>query len=84
MTLGMTRLAQIFKGWEQRLQRHYHANLSSPDNRRRALIWNRWLDHGILRVLWTNQFQIAPGVWRSNHPPQSRFANSGPQGSAPC
>ena len=74
MTLGMTRLAQIFKGWEQRLQRHYHADLSSPDNRRRALIWNRWLDHGILRVLWTNQFEIAPGVWRSNHPPQSRFA----------
>ena len=74
MTLGMTRLAQIFKGWEQRLQRHYHADLSSPDNRRRALIWNRWLDHGILRVLWTNQFEIAPGVWRSNHPGQSRFA----------
>ena len=64
----------MFKGWEQRLQRHYSADLSSPANRRRALIWNRWLDHGILRVLWTNQFQIAPGVWRSNHPPQGRFA----------
>jgi protein tyrosine phosphatase (PTP) superfamily phosphohydrolase (DUF442 family) len=70
----MIRLAQIFKGWEQRLQRHYGTDLSSPENRRRALIWNRWLDHGILRIWWTNQFQIAPGVWRSNHPPQGRFA----------
>lgn len=70
----VTGLAGIFKGWERRLQQAYTADLSTPDNRRRALIWNRWLDHGILRVLWTNQFEIAPGVWRSNHPPQSRFA----------
>jgi protein tyrosine phosphatase (PTP) superfamily phosphohydrolase (DUF442 family) len=70
----MIKLADIFKGWERRLQQAYTADLSTPANRRRALIWNRWLDHGILRVLWTNQFQIAPGVWRSNHPPQSRFA----------
>lgn len=74
MTQPMTKLAGIFKGWEQRLQRAYSADLSSPANRRRALIWNRWLDHGILRILWTNQFEIAPGVFRSNHPPQSRFA----------
>ena len=70
----MTKLAQMFKGWERRLQRAYAADLSTPDNRRRALIWTRWLDHGILRILWTNQFEIAPGVFRSNHPPQSRFA----------
>lgn len=74
MTQGMTRLAQIFKGWERRLQQVYARDLSTPDNRRRALIWNRWLDHGILRILWTNQYEIAPGVWRSNHPPQDRFA----------
>ena len=74
MTQPMTKLAGIFKGWEQRLQRAYCADLSSPANRRRALIWTRWLDHGILRILWTNQFEIAPGVFRSNHPPQSRFA----------
>ena len=74
LTKPLTRLAQIFKGWERRLQQTYMADLSTPDNRRRALIWNRWLDHGILRILWTNQFEIAPGVFRSNHPPQSRFA----------
>ena len=70
----MLRLTGILKGWERRLQRAYAADLSTPDNRRQALIWTRWLDHGILRVLWTNQFEIAPGVWRSNHPPGSRFA----------
>ena len=74
MTGIMTRLAQRFKGWERRLQQTYARDLSTPDNRRRALIWTRWLDHGILRIWWTNQFQIAPGVFRSNHPPQSRFA----------
>lgn len=74
LTKAMTRLADIFKGWERRLQLAYTADLSTPANRRRALIWNRWLDHGILRILWTNQFQIAPGIWRSNHPAQSRFA----------
>ena len=25
-------------------------------------------DHGILRIFWTNLHEIAPGVWRSNHP----------------
>jgi protein tyrosine phosphatase (PTP) superfamily phosphohydrolase (DUF442 family) len=80
MTYGMTKLAQIFKGWERRLQRAYARDLSSPANRRRALIWNRWLDHGILRVWWTNQFQIAPGIWRSNHPGTDRFATIKAQG----
>jgi protein tyrosine phosphatase (PTP) superfamily phosphohydrolase (DUF442 family) len=70
----MSRLALIFKDWERRLQQAYKADLSTPDNRRRARIYNRWLDHGILRIWWTNQFEIAPGVWRSNHPPPERFA----------
>lgn len=70
----MAGLLALFKGWERRLQQVYARDLSTPDNRRRALIWSRWLDHGILRIRWTNQFQVAPGVWRSNHPPQSRFA----------
>lgn len=56
------------------MQRAYKADLSTPENRRRARIYSRWLDHGILRIWWTNQFQIAPGVWRSNHPDPARFA----------
>lgn len=26
------------------------------------------IDHGFLRILWTNMHEIAPGVWRSNQP----------------
>jgi protein tyrosine/serine phosphatase len=41
--------------------------------------WREWVsflltDHGILRYWWTNLYQIAPGVYRSNHPPHSRLA----------
>ena len=32
-----------------------------------------WSDHGILRGLWTNQEEIAPGVWRSNQPSPARM-----------
>lgn len=70
----MNRLAVMLKGWERRLQQAYKADLSTPDNRRRARIYSRWLDHGILRIWWTNQFEIAPGVFRSNHPDPARFA----------
>ena len=33
----------------------------------------RWLDHEVVRIYWTNLYQIAPGVWRSNHPTEQRF-----------
>ena len=34
----------------------------------------RYSDHGLFRARWTNMAQIAPGIWRSNHPPVDRFA----------
>ena len=33
----------------------------------------RWSDHGIFREVWSNLDQIAPGIWRSNHPPAHRL-----------
>lgn len=60
--------------WERNLRQSYNTDLSTPENRRRAHIYNRWFDHAILRGIWTNQFEIAPGVWRSNHPTHKRFA----------
>lgn len=72
--ISVTKLTMILKGWERRLQQAYKADLSTPDNRRRARIYSRWLDHGILRLWWTNQFEIAPGVYRSNQPDPARFA----------
>ena len=38
--------------------------------------WMSYLfkDHGILRYPWTNFARVAPGVYRSNHPPHGRLA----------
>ncbi len=41
----------------------------------RRLAWLHYLlvDHGFLRYRWTNFAEIAPGVFRSNHPHESRL-----------
>lgn len=61
------------KTWEANLRASYNTDLSTPENRRRAHIYNLWFDHAILRTVWTNFFEVAPGVWRSNHPTHRRF-----------
>lgn len=37
------------------------------------MIYHLFLDHGILRLWWTNMAAVAPGIWRSNHPLPSRI-----------
>ncbi len=69
----MTLLKRL-TAWERDLRESYNTDLSTPEKRRRAHIYNLWFDHAILRGIWTNQSQIAPGVWRSNHPTHKRFA----------
>lgn len=32
-------------------------------------------DHGFLRAIWTHEYEIAPGVWRSNQPSPRRIAS---------
>ncbi len=59
--------------WERRLRASYNTDLSTPENRRRAHIYNLWFDHAILRTVWTNFFEVAPGVYRSNQPTHRRF-----------
>jgi protein tyrosine/serine phosphatase len=59
--------------WERRLRASYNTDLSTPENRRRAHVYNLWFDHAILRTIWTNQFPVAPGVWRSNQPTHARL-----------
>lgn len=59
--------------WEQALRAHYNTDLSTPENRRRAHIYNLWFDHAILRTVWTNFDTVAPGVYRSNQPTHRRF-----------
>ncbi len=43
-------------------------DLSDPGQRRRAFWAYQFMDHAILRHLWSNFDQIAPGVYRSNQP----------------
>lgn len=58
---------------ERRWSRSFGTDISTPPARRAAR-WHFYLsDHGILRGLWTNQEQIAPGVWRSNQPSRARL-----------
>lgn len=66
-------LTDKIRQWERDLRNHYNTDLSTPEKRRRAHIYNLWFDHAILRTHWTNFYQIAPGVWRSNHPTHKRF-----------
>lgn len=45
----------------------------------RDLTWRERLqfeltDHGVIRHLWTNLYEIAPGVWRSNQPGPARLS----------
>ena len=47
--------------------------LATAMGRRRAWWHYHLIDHGVLRYLWTNEAEIAPGVFRSNHPHESRL-----------
>ena len=39
----------------------------------KSLAYMRWSDHAILRQVWSNFDQIAPRVYRSNHPSPKQF-----------
>ena len=47
--------------------------IDTPEERRLSRRYELWTDHGILRRLWTNFAEIAPGVFRSNHPHPARL-----------
>lgn len=67
-------LQDRLKSRARRKRAEISGDLSLPGNRALAENYARWHDHGILRVLWHNLDQIAPGVYRSNHPTPRRFA----------
>ncbi|WP_397543533.1 tyrosine-protein phosphatase [Roseovarius salis] len=66
-------LLKRISDWERDLRAYYNTDLSTPENRRRARIYNLWFDHAILRKVWTNFHPVAPGVYRSNQPTHERF-----------
>lgn len=54
--------------WQRRWKDGWSGRLDSPRARRDAEIDMLVFDHGLLRTLWRNDAEIAPGVWRSNQP----------------
>ena len=65
----MRRLVEIERRWRA----YYNVAPVDPETWARARIYNLWFDHAVLRLFWTNQMEIAPGVFRSNHPTPGRF-----------
>ena len=68
------KLMQRIKEWERRNRDRYSHDVVDPEERKKSLYYNDWVDHGILRYRWHNFAEIAPGIYRSNHPNHERFA----------
>ena len=70
-------MAQSIGKWlnnkERQLRRSFGRDLSTPLGRFFAGLNYYVMDHAILRVFWTNFFEVAPGVYRSNQPTHARF-----------
>ncbi|PYC47971.1 protein tyrosine phosphatase [Litorivita pollutaquae] len=69
----LKKLAAAFNDLERGRRGSFGNDISTPENRRAALWHFHLFDHAILRGLWTNLEQIAPGVWRSNQPSPARI-----------
>ncbi len=67
------KLFSRWKAFERALDHLLGRDISTDRARRRASWHFNFIDHGILRAFWTNLFEIAPGVWRSNQPSQNRL-----------
>lgn len=64
---------QPIHDWYSRRKQRRGARLLSLTDPAALERFMRWSDHGIFREAWQNIDQIAPGVWRSNHPPARRL-----------
>lgn len=54
--------------------------IETKAGRRRASRYHFWADHEVLRHPWPNFDEIAPGVFRSNHPTRARFKSYAARG----
>ncbi len=62
-----------FKTWKRNRRGQYSHDIVDPEERRKSEHYSRWMDHEILRHWWRNFAEVAPGVYRSNHPTLARF-----------
>jgi protein tyrosine/serine phosphatase len=55
----------------------FRGDLASPGGRARAWVDSLLVDHGLLRLVWTNWATVAPNrVYRCNHPTPGRLARA--------
>ncbi|WP_417255003.1 tyrosine-protein phosphatase [Celeribacter sp.] len=73
-------LKKGFKKLERAEVGQFGNDVSTRRTRHLAMWHFHLFDHAFLRGLWTNLYEIAPGVWRSNQPSPKRierYANMG-------
>jgi protein tyrosine phosphatase (PTP) superfamily phosphohydrolase (DUF442 family) len=58
---------------KNRLRNAAMQDMTDPANRRRAMFHFHVHDHAFIRLFWSNFAQVAPGVFRSNHPSRHRI-----------
>jgi hypothetical protein len=69
----MRRLIERVRRWEREFHDSFTGEIVSERDRLRSRRYVAWIDHGILRALWHNFHEVAPGVFRSNHPDHVRL-----------
>jgi len=69
----MRLMQNLFDRISRRLWFRPGDGLETRADRLRAQAHFHLVDHAYLRTLWTNMFQIAPGVWRANQPSARRL-----------
>jgi protein tyrosine/serine phosphatase len=70
-------IRKIFRALDKKerdLRASFGHDITDPAERKKSYWHVKWLDHGVLRKRWHNFAEIAPGVYRSNHPDHARFA----------
>lgn len=69
----LSKLADWANKMERRLRKSFGRDMRTPTGRFFGYLNYYLMDHAILRVFWTNFFEVAPGVYRSNQPTHRRF-----------
>ena len=61
------------QNWEKNYHEQFSHDVVNIEERKKSQFYSRWIDHEVLRVLWHNFDEIAPNVYRANHPTRARF-----------
>jgi protein tyrosine/serine phosphatase len=77
---AMRRLIESLRRRKTEFHDSFSGEIVTDADRRRSQLYVDWIDHGILRAFWHNFHEVAPGVFRSNHPDHRRLARYAKRG----